>query len=49
MLEKMLDPVSLAQANAPLEDEEISEEEASVAQARAETGSGTSMEGLLAE
>jgi hypothetical protein len=50
LLEKMLDPVSLALANAPFEDEEISErEELAVARAKAETGPGTSMEDLLAE
>ena len=39
LLEKMVDPVAWAQANAPFEDEEISaEEEASVALARLEAG-----------
>ena len=50
MLEKMVDAVALAPANAPLEDEDISEEEElAVARARAETGPGTSMEDLVAE
>jgi hypothetical protein len=50
LLEKMLDPVSLALANAPFEDEEISEEEErAVARAKAETGQSTSMEDLLTE
>ena len=50
LLEKMLDPVSLALVNAPLEDEEISEEEdQAVARAKAETGQATSMEDLLNE
>jgi hypothetical protein len=49
-LEKMLDPVSLAQANAPLEDEQISaEEELAVARVKAETSPGSSMEDVLAE
>lgn len=50
LLEKMLDPVSLALANAPFEDELISEEEEqAAARARAEPGPGTTMEDLLAE
>lgn len=50
LLEKMLDPVSLALANAPFEDEEIGEdEERAVARAKTETGASTSMEDLLTE
>lgn len=50
LLEKMLDPVSRALANAPFEDEEISEEEErSVAGAKAETALSTSMEDMLTE
>jgi hypothetical protein len=50
ILETMLDPVSLALANAPFEDEAIGEaEEQAVARAKAETGQATSMEDLLAE
>jgi len=50
LLEKMLDPVSLALANAPFEDEEIGEdEERAVARAKAETGPSASMEDLLTE
>ena len=50
LLEKMLDPVSLALANAPFEDEEIGEdEEQAVARAKAETGASVSMEDLLTE
>jgi hypothetical protein len=52
ILEKMLDPVSLALANAPFEDELISEEEElAAARARAEgyRGSVTSHEELLKE
>jgi len=50
LLEKMLDPLSLALANAPFEDEAISEdEERSVAKAKAEPGPGTSMEEFLLE
>jgi hypothetical protein len=50
MLEKMLDPVERAQATAPFEDEEISEEEErDVALAKAETGPTTSMQDVLAQ
>jgi hypothetical protein len=52
LLEKMVDPVALSLANAPFEDEEISEaEEVAAAQARAEgyRGSVTSHEDLLKE
>jgi len=50
LLEKMIDPVSRALANAPFEDEEISEEEdCSVARAKAETAPSSSMEDVLAE
>jgi hypothetical protein len=50
ILEKMLDPVSLALANAPYEDEAVSEEEEqAVVRAKAETGPATSMEDVLAE
>jgi len=50
LLAKMLDPVTLALANAPFEDEAISaEEEMDAAAAMAETGPTTSMEDLLAE
>ena len=49
-LEKMLDPVSLALANAPFEDEEIGEEEdRAVVRAKAEIGPLGSMEDVLAE
>jgi len=49
-LEKLLDPLEFALANAPFEDEEIGEDEKrAVARAKAETGPGTSMEDLLAE
>jgi hypothetical protein len=49
-LEKMIDPVAYSLANAPFEDEEISEEEEeAVARAKAETGPGTSMEDLMVE
>ena len=50
ILEKMLDPVSLALANASVEDEAIGEaEKQAVAVAKAETGPATPMEDLLAE
>jgi hypothetical protein len=52
LLEAMLDPVSVALANAPYEDEEISEEEArDVAEARAAYARGevVSNEEVLAE
>jgi hypothetical protein len=50
LLLKMLDPVTNALANAPFEDEAISEEEElDATTARAETGPATSMEDLLAE
>jgi len=50
LLVKMLDPVRLALANAPFEDEAISaDEERDAAAAMAETGPTTSMEDLLAE
>ncbi len=50
LLVKMVDPVTLALANAPFEDEAISaDEELDAAAARAETGPTTSMEDLLAE
>jgi len=49
-LERLIDPVAYSLANAPFEDEEISEEEEeAVARARAETGPGTSMEDLMVE
>lgn len=50
LLVRMLDPVTLALANAPFEDEPISaEEELDAAAARAETGSTTSMDDILSE
>lgn len=50
LLEKMLDPVSHALANAPFEDEEIGEdEERAAARAKVETAPSTSMEDVLAE
>ena len=50
LLVKMLDPVTLALANAPFEDEAISaDEELDAAAAKAETGPTTSMDDLLAE
>jgi hypothetical protein len=50
ILEKMLEPASLALANALIEDEATSEEEEqAVRRAKAETGPTTSMEDVLAE
>ena len=49
LLEKMLDPVAFALANAAFEDEEISEEEElAVVRAKAETGEAVAMEDVLA-
>jgi hypothetical protein len=50
LLVKMLDPLTLALANAPFEDEAISaEEELDAAAAMAETGPTTSMEDIFIE
>ncbi len=50
LLEKLLDPLTVALENAPFENEEIGpEEELAVGRAKLETGPGTSMEDLLAE